>query len=94
MPFPAWLALAGLAFTTLLQTATFAFFMGRLFQKVEALERAATGDASLNDKVIRLEVQMENANANLASMDRHLQGVNRQLANIATGQLLRQPGEV
>lgn len=89
MPLPAWLALAGLFFTTILQTAAFAFFMGRLFQKVEVLERASSGDASLNDKVIRLEVQMENANTNLASMTRQMEGVNRQLANLATGKAFK-----
>ncbi|MGA0604848.1 hypothetical protein ACO2Q0_02520 [Phenylobacterium sp. VNQ135] len=89
MPHAAWLALAGLFVTTLLQTAAFAFFMGRLFQKVEVLEKGAAGEAGVTEKVIRLEVEMKHANDQLASMNRHIEGVNRQLANLATNKAFR-----
>lgn len=85
MPVAAWIALAGLFFTIVLQGAGFAFFMGRLSERTATLEREAKREAGLSEKVIRLEVQLEHANEKLDAMDRTLQGVNRQLANLATG---------
>lgn len=85
MPHSFWLALAGLAFTMILQGGAFAFFLGRLTERTATLEREAKREAGVSEKVIRLEVQLEHANENLDAMDRTLQGVNRQLANLATG---------
>lgn len=85
MPVAAWFALAGLFLTVLLQGAAFAFFLGRLTERTSTLEREAKREAGLSEKVIRLEVQLEHANEKLDSLDRTMQGVNRQLANLATG---------
>lgn len=92
MSMPVGIALAGLFITISLQGAAFAFFMGRLTQRVITLEKAGEGDGDLSEKVIRLDEQMKVANKSLEQMDRHLQGINRQLANIATGAFKTQMG--
>jgi hypothetical protein len=60
-----------------------AFWVGGLSQRVKQLEKESIGD-DLRAKVIRLEVQMESAAATLEKVDRSLQGIHRQLANIAS----------
>jgi hypothetical protein len=84
MPMSAWIALAALSVTVSIQGAGFAFFMGRLSQRVQSLEKTSDDEAGMFEKFIRLDEQMKVANKNLEQMDRHLQGINRQLANIAT----------
>lgn len=85
MPVAAWIALAGLFVTVSAYGATFAYFLGRQSERIATLEREAKREAGLSDKVTRLEVHVEHANEKLDSLDRTMQGVNRQLANIATG---------
>lgn len=87
MPVAAWIALASVVFGMSMQAAVFAFFVGRLTERVATLEREAKREAGLSDKVTRLEVQMENAIKEMESVNRTLQGVNRQLATIATNKL-------
>jgi hypothetical protein len=87
MPLPAWIALAALFVTVMLQGLTFAFWAGRLSQRVTNLEKGAEGDAGLGEKVIRLTVEMEHANAALLKLGTQMEGVNRQLGNIAMGRV-------
>lgn len=91
MPPSAWIALGGLFFGMAVQGALFAFFMGRQSERIATLEREAKREAGLSEKVVRLEVQMENAIKEMESINRTLQGVNRQLATIATHKLAFHP---
>lgn len=83
----AWIGVASLAFTVLIQTALMAFWLGRLSQRVTSVEKAGEGRQDLADKVTRLTVEMEHANAALTKMGREMEGVNRQLGNIAMGRV-------
>lgn len=83
----AWIALASLAAVLFVQTAVVAFALGRLFQRVTASEKALEDRGDLSDKVTRLQVQMEHANATLEKVGREMAGVNRQLGNIAMGRV-------
>lgn len=87
MTLPAWIALAALFVTVMVQGLAFAFWAGRLSQRVTGLEKSAEGDAGHGEKIIRLTVEMEHANAALAKMGREMEGVNRQLGNIAMGRV-------
>lgn len=89
MPVAAWIALAGVFVTLTLHGAVFAYFLGRLTQRVEGLEKASSSDASVAAKVIRLEVEMIHANEKLDGMARELAGVHRQLANLATNKAFK-----
>ena len=84
---------AGLTLTQLFQLyaplaglLVLAFWVGGLSQRVKQLEKDAVGD-EMRDKLTRLDVHMENAQAALEKMERQLQVVHRQLANIATGRV-------
>ena len=83
MPPSAWIALASLAAVLFIQTAVVAFALGRLFQRVTQVETATADRGELSDKVTRLQVEMEHANAALSKVGREMEGVNRQLGNIA-----------
>jgi hypothetical protein len=87
MPLSAWIALAALFVTVTIQGLTFAFWAGRLSQRVTGLEKSGENDAGLGEKVIRLEVQMEHATEALRKVNSNLEGVNRQLGNIAMGRV-------
>ena len=93
MTMPAWIALAALFVSVSAYGAIFAFNLGRLSQRVQALEHSSEGDATVSEKVIRLTVEMEHANAALTKMGNQLEGVNRQLGNIAMGRI-GQSGEM
>lgn len=79
---PALLSLLGFI---LLQTAVVAFALGRLFQRVSAIEKGDDGNAGMSRAVTRLEVQMENANDKLDALTRDMHAAQRQLANVALG---------
>lgn len=83
----AWLGIVGLGFTVLLQTAIFAFWLGRMSQRMTAVEKASEDRSELSDKVTRLQVEMEHANQALSKVGREMEGVNRQLGNIAMGRI-------
>lgn len=85
MPLPAWIALAALFVSITMQGLLFAFWAGRLSQRVANLEKTGEGDAGVGKEVIRLTVEMEHVNAALTKMGSQLEGVNRQLGNIAMG---------
>lgn len=90
-----WLSLG---FAILLQTAVVAFFGGKLSQRMTSAEKrlgeqdnrieGKTGDhSSLVEKVVRLQVQMEHSNTTLDKVSAQMEGVNRQLGNIAMGRV-------
>lgn len=85
MPASAWLALGGLFLTVSLQGVAFAFFLGRQAERITALERDAKRDVGLSESVARLDERLKHATEQLERFDRGLQGVSRQLANLATG---------
>lgn len=63
-----------------------AFWMGVLSQRVRQLEKDSDRGA-VSTQVTRLEVKMETAEKKLDSIDSHLQGVARQLGNVAMGRV-------
>lgn len=83
----AWIGVASLVFAFFLQTAAFAFWMGRLSQRVMSVEKAGEGRQDLADKVTRLTVEMEHANVTLVKLVNNSENVNRQLGNIAMGRV-------
>lgn len=85
MPVAAWIALGGLFFTVALQSAAFAFFLGRLSERTSTLEREAKREAGLAETVARLDERMKAQGEKLEHLDRTMQGMSRQLANLATG---------
>lgn len=87
MPPAAWIAFASLAFAVLGAVASGAFMLGRVSQRVTALEKRADDDAGLMEKVVTLEVEMKHANASLTKLSRDMEWVSRQLGNIAMGRL-------
>lgn len=81
----AWVGVLGLALGVFLQSIALSFWLGRLSQRLSTVERSTDDRAGVGDKVIRLEVQMEAANKTLEKVGREMEGVNRQLGNIAMG---------
>lgn len=92
------LSLLALGFAILVQTALVAFFGGKMSQRMTSAEKRLgeqdtkidnkMGDHSvLVEKVVRLQVQMEHSNATQDKMAFTLEGVNRQLGNIAMGRV-------
>lgn len=63
-----------------------AFWMGVLSQRVRQLEKDCD-HGTVSNQVTRLEVKMEAAEKKLDSIDGHLQGVARQLGNVAMGRV-------
>ncbi len=84
MPPTAWIAIAVFLLT---QTGVLAFMLGRLSQRVSAVEKESEGHGDLSDKVTRLIVQQEHANATLTKLVNNSENVNRQLGNIAMGRV-------
>lgn len=64
-----------------------AFWLGVLSARVRQLERSAADGPDLAEKVTRLTVEMEHANATLVKLANHSENANRQLANLATGRM-------
>jgi len=92
------LPLLSLGLAILVQTAVVAFFGGKISQRMTSAEKrlgeqdnkleTKLGDHSLLvEKVVRLQVQMEHSNTTLDRMGHTLEGVNRQLGNIAMGRV-------
>lgn len=84
-PLSAWIGVIGLAFSFFLQTIALAFWLGRVSQRLNTVEKASEEGSGVMEKVIRLEVQMDHANQALTKVGREMEGVNRQLGNIAMG---------
>jgi hypothetical protein len=85
MPPAAWISLGGLFLAMSAYGATFAFFLGRQSERISTLEREAKRDVGLTESVARLDERLKHTTEQLERFDRGLQGVNRQLANLATG---------
>lgn len=92
------LPLLALGLTIVVQTGVICYAMGRLFQRVTSTEkRLAEQDKKIEDKigdqnilvekVVRLQVQMEHNTAVLEKLGHTMEGVNRQLGNIAMGRV-------
>lgn len=73
----------GLCMAMLVQTGVIAFWAGRMTQRLAAVEKTAGDGASTNDKVTRLVVEMEHANAGLDRLGHQMEGVQQQLASMA-----------
>lgn len=56
---PAWIALASLGVVLFVQSAVVSFIMGRLFQRVETLEKSAPSLATMVTAVTTLEVKLD-----------------------------------
>lgn len=75
--------------------ALLAFWVGALSERVKNLRKdvdtlnarhdAEMGEGGLLERVIRMGVNLENATKQLESLDRHMQGVQRQIANLMKG---------
>lgn len=90
------LPLLSLGLAILVQTAVVAFFGGKLSQRMTSAEKrlgeqdvkieTKIGDQSLLvEKVVRLQVQMEHVTGAVDKLAQTLEGVHRQLGNIAMG---------
>lgn len=92
------LPLLSLGLAILVQTAVVAFFGGKISQRMTSAEKRLgeqdtkiehkLGDQSvLVEKVVRLQVQMEHSNNTLDKVSASMEGVQRQLGNIAMGRI-------
>lgn len=82
-----WISFASLAFTIFTSTAVLSFMLGRLSQRVTHVEQRTDSHGSVADKVTELGVEMRHANTTLSKQGSQLEGIHRQLANIATGRI-------
>lgn len=80
----AWVGVIGLGVTVLIQTVAVAFWLGRLSQRMDSVEAKTDNGAAFMEKVVKLEVQMGHVERATDKAATQLEGVNRQLANIAT----------
>lgn len=85
MPVGAWIAFGSFAFAFIVQTAAIAFWAGRMSQRLQHVEAGLKDRSELNDKVTALCIHHENTNKTLEKFGREMEGVHRQLANIAMG---------
>jgi len=92
------LPLLSLGMAILVQTGVVAFFGGKLSQRMTSaeariveqdlqIERKIGDQSALVEKVVRLQVQMEHATNGIEKVGHTLEGVNRQLGNIAMGRV-------
>lgn len=83
----AWVGVIGLAVMIFVQCVGLAFWLGRVSQRLQAVEKSAEANGGSVEKLAKLEVQMEHANKGLEKLGREMEGVNRQLGNIAMGRV-------
>ena len=91
----AWIGVIGLSVTVLIQAIAFAFWMGRLSQRMDTVEAKTDTSDGLMEKVVKLEVKMDHVEQATTKAASALEGVHRQLANIATrnlGNVFEVPG--
>jgi hypothetical protein len=84
-----WVGVVGLFIVVMAHTTGFAFWLGRLSQRMSTVEKATDGGAALNNIVIELKVKVEHMEGSMEKMSREMEGVNRQLGNIAMGHIGR-----
>lgn len=80
---PVWIAFCGLAFTVISALLAAAYQMGRLSQRVDNVENLITKEAGTHDEVIVLKTQMKTVLASMEQIKRGMDGVQRQLGNLA-----------
>lgn len=89
MPTTAWIAIASLGLAITVQTAAFAYFLGRLSQRVDGLSKAGEGhgDVALAFAEFKgsVEATMKAQGGHIESIDRTMQGMQRTLSTLATG---------
>lgn len=82
-----WIALASLAGVVLVNAVAVAFWAGRMSQRMTHVELGLADRTELNDKVTALVIHQENSARTLEKVSREMEGVHRQLANIATNRI-------
>lgn len=78
-----WIALGSLAFAIEVQAIIAAFALGKAFQRISQVERDTEDRASTSSTVIELKVKMEHVEEQMRKQSGSLEGINRQLGNIA-----------
>lgn len=61
-----------------------AFWMGVLSQRVRSLENSTKTDKTDSERLVRVEVSVENLQDELKQLHRGIEGVQRQLGNLMT----------
>ncbi len=82
-----------LAFLLALNFGGWMLWIGKLSERVKRLEEDSKDDKTDREKVIRLEVQLENMDKNLEGIRREMANMSRQLANLATQKFAGIAGE-
>lgn len=82
-----WLGLASLAIGAVVYAISTGFHLGKQSQRITALEQTIGDRSGMNETVIELRVKMEHAETQLSKISATLEGVNRQLGNIAMGRI-------
>lgn len=80
-----WVGIVGLCFTILIQAVSVAFWMGRLSQRMSTVEKATDSGAVTATIVIETKVKVEHMEGSMEKMGREMEGIHRQLGNIAMG---------
>lgn len=83
----AWIALGSFGFAFVLHVVAIAFAMGKLSQRVTNVERDTDDRGALNNMVIELRVKMEHVEGHQVKQNASLEGIQRQLGNIAMGRI-------
>lgn len=82
-----WISLGSLGLLVVVHAVTAAFFAGKQSQRITNLEREVGDRSSMNDTVIELKVKMGHVETQLSKQSATLEGINRQLGNIAMGRI-------
>lgn len=82
-----WIALASLAFAIEVQAIIAAFALGKAFQRISQVERDTEDRTSMAATVIELKVKMEHVEEQMRKQSSALEGINRQLGNIAMNRI-------
>lgn len=80
----AWIALASAMFTVSVFLGGIIFHMGKMTQRIIALENGELSNKTVGERLIRQEERMSNVQEDISSMKRTLQEMQRSLSNIAT----------
>ncbi len=79
----AWIAIASLGVGLVIHMVAAAYFFGKQSQRLATVEREMGDRASLSDTVIELKVKMGHVETQLSKQGTVLEGIQRQLGNIA-----------
>lgn len=83
----AWVAIGSLGLGLVFHIVVIAFSMGKLSQRVTNVERDSDDRGALNNMVIELRVKMEHVEGHQVKQNASLEGIQRQLGNIAMGRI-------